>query len=104
MRYLINKATGLATGKSVFDFARWKSFLDSVQTYFGAHPDPFPMGTGGCFAGINRPGSEVDQLPPYSTEVKNAWSYTSTLHFVFTTSYLSTAFMDWNSAHGDYLF
>jgi len=28
--------------------------------------------------GVKRPGFEADHSPPYSAEVKNAWSYTST--------------------------
>jgi len=28
--------------------------------------------------GVKRPGREADHSPPSSTEVKNAWSYTST--------------------------
>jgi hypothetical protein len=30
--------------------------------------------------GIKRPGDEANLSPPSSAEVKNAWSYTSTLH------------------------
>jgi hypothetical protein len=63
----------------VFDFARRKGFLDSVYAFFGAHPTPYPMDTGGSFFGIKQPGSEVHRSFPYSAEVKNAWSYTSTL-------------------------
>jgi hypothetical protein len=28
--------------------------------------------------GVKRPGREADHSPPYSSEVKNAWSYTYT--------------------------
>jgi len=32
---------------------------------------------------LKRPGREADHLPPYSVEVKNAWSYTSTPPYIF---------------------
>jgi hypothetical protein len=32
---------------------------------------------------VKRPGREVDHSPPRSAKVKNAWSYTSTLPYVF---------------------
>jgi hypothetical protein len=35
--------------------------------------------TGTLSVGVKRPGREADHSPPSSTEVKNAWSYTSTL-------------------------
>jgi len=37
------------------------------------------MGIGGSFPGLKRQGCVADQLPLFSTEIKNAWSYTSTL-------------------------
>jgi hypothetical protein len=36
------------------------------------------MGSGDSFPGVERPGREADHSPLPSTEVKNAWSYTST--------------------------
>jgi hypothetical protein len=35
------------------------------------------------FPGVKRPGREADKSAPYSTELKNAWRYTSTPHYVF---------------------
>jgi hypothetical protein len=35
--------------------------------------------------GIKRPGREADHSPPFSAEVKNAWSYTSTPQYFFMT-------------------
>jgi hypothetical protein len=32
---------------------------------------------------VKWPGHEADHLPPYSTEVKNAWSYTSVPQYTF---------------------
>jgi len=49
------------------------------ETHSGAHPSSYPMGTGAFSLRIKRPGREVDHSPPPSAEVKNAWSYTSTL-------------------------
>jgi hypothetical protein len=33
--------------------------------------------------GIKLPGHEVDHLPPYSGEMRNAWSYTYAPSFIF---------------------
>jgi len=33
---------------------------------------------GAISLGVKRPGREVDLSPPYSADVKNSWSYTST--------------------------
>jgi hypothetical protein len=44
----------------------------------GAHPASYPMGTRVSIPGGKPAGREDDHSPPSSTEVKNAWSYTST--------------------------
>jgi hypothetical protein len=54
-----------------------------VQNGSGAHPASYPIGTGGCFPEGRVQGREADPSPPSSTEVKNAWSYTSTPQHVF---------------------
>jgi hypothetical protein len=46
------------------------------------HP-PIQCVTGSISLGIKRVGCETDQSSPSSTEVKNAWSYTSTRPYVF---------------------
>jgi hypothetical protein len=56
-----------------------------VQTGFGAHPDFCPVGIGGCFWGIIWPGREADSSSPHSTKVKNSFSNTSTVPYVFKT-------------------
>jgi hypothetical protein len=56
--------------------------LHVVQTGCGAHPSPYPMGTGGFSPGVKRPGREADHSPP-STEVNNTWIYTSTPPYAF---------------------
>jgi hypothetical protein len=46
-------------------------------------PAFYPVGTRGSFLGVKRPGREADHSPPSSTEVKNAWSYTSAPQHAF---------------------
>jgi hypothetical protein len=45
-----------------------------LQNGSGAQPASYPIGTRGSF-----PGGKAVHSPPSSAEVKNAWSYTSTL-------------------------
>jgi hypothetical protein len=45
-------------------------------------PTSYPMGTGGSFSGVKRPGREVDHKPPASAEVKKR-IYTSIPPYVF---------------------
>jgi hypothetical protein len=54
-----------------------------VQNGSGSHPTSYPMGTRGSFPGLKRPRREADHSPPYSAEVKNEWSYTSTPQYAF---------------------
>jgi hypothetical protein len=56
-----------------------KSVFHVVQTLSGAHPTSYLMDTDGPSPGVKQLGREV--------EVKNTWSYTSTLH-VFTDWFL----------------
>jgi len=42
-----------------------------VQTGSGTHPASYPVGAGGSFPEIKRPGREADHSPPSSSEVKN---------------------------------
>jgi len=42
-------------------------------------PASYPVGTGGSYHGGKVARCESDYSPPSSAEVKNAWSYTSTL-------------------------
>jgi len=34
------------------------------------------------FQDVKRPGRDADQLPSYNAEVKNEWSYTSSLPYI----------------------
>jgi hypothetical protein len=43
-----------------------------VQNGSGAHPASYPVGIGGSFRGVKRPGREADYSPPSSVEV-NEW-------------------------------
>jgi hypothetical protein len=55
-----------------------------IQTGCGANPASSPRGTAGFLhVGVKRPGRETDHSPPSSAEVKNEWSYTFTLPYVF---------------------
>jgi hypothetical protein len=65
------------TGNMVF------SLLHVVQTGSGVHPTSYPMGTGGSFPGVKRPGRESDHSPPTTAEVKKMWIYTSTPPYAF---------------------
>jgi hypothetical protein len=56
------------------------SLLRRVQTGSGAHPASYPICTGVLSLRVMRPGCEADHSHPTSGEVKNAWSYTSTLN------------------------
>jgi hypothetical protein len=59
------------------------SLHHDVPTGSGAHPDSYPMVPGTLSLGVKRPGREADHSPPSSSEVKNAWNYTSTLQYAF---------------------
>jgi hypothetical protein len=53
-----------------FSSVRLLTLLHGVQTDSEAHPAPYPMGTGGSFPGVQRPGREASHSPPSSAEVK----------------------------------
>jgi hypothetical protein len=68
-----NGATGWTADDLGLDSGQGQYFsaLHVIQTGSGAHPAYYPMGTGGDFPGLKRPGSEADRSPPSSTEIKN---------------------------------
>jgi hypothetical protein len=43
-----------------------------------SNPASYPIGIDSSFQRVKRPGREADYSFPFSAEVKNAWSYTST--------------------------
>jgi hypothetical protein len=49
-----------------------------VQTGSGFHPAFYPMGTRYSFPGDKAAGRQADHSPPFSAEVKKAWSHIST--------------------------
>jgi hypothetical protein len=51
---------------------------------------PSQLLSNGYRAGAKRPGRETDHSPPSIVEVKNVWSYTSALQYVFRASCLVT--------------
>jgi hypothetical protein len=51
----------------------------------GPTQPPIQWVAGAFSLGVKRPGRKADHSPPCSAEVKNAWSYTSTLQYAFTT-------------------
>jgi hypothetical protein len=58
------------------------SLLHVVQTGSGVYPT-YPVGTGGSFPEVKRPGHEADHSSPTSAEVKRTWVYTSTPLYAF---------------------
>jgi len=51
--------------------------------FFLRHPASYSVGSIDSFPGVKRPGREADHSHPSSTEVKNAWNYTSALSYTF---------------------
>jgi hypothetical protein len=70
--------------------ARLFSLSHRVQSESEVQP-PYQMGIWGSFperGGGKLPGREADHLPQFNAEVKNAWSSTSTLTYVFMALYV----------------
>jgi hypothetical protein len=65
----------------------WDFFLTS-QPALGPTQPPIQWVPEALPLKVKRPGNEADHSPPSSAEVKNAWSYTSTLPYVFMALYL----------------
>jgi hypothetical protein len=75
------KGTGWMTEYcgSIPGWGRRFFLLLSVQTGPGGQATTYRMGTGSSFTG----GSEADHSSPSSAEDMNAWSYASTVSYVF---------------------
>jgi len=58
-------------------------FATAHRSALGLTPPPIQRVTGALSLGITRPGREADRSLLSSTEVKNAWSYTSIVPYVF---------------------
>jgi hypothetical protein len=62
----------------------WEFFSSlCIQTDSGAHPASYPIAPEFLSLGIKRLGREADHSPPSNSEIKNAWSYSSTPQNVF---------------------
>jgi hypothetical protein len=79
----VNTVTSLRNRRPGFDFRQGKIFLcRNLETGSGAHPVSRPAGTTVLFSDVQRPGHEAKYSPPSSSDIKNVWSYTSTLTYV----------------------
>jgi hypothetical protein len=58
-------------------------FTNESRTALGPTQPPIKWVPGALSLGLKRQGREADHSPPSSAEVKNAWSYISTLQYVF---------------------
>jgi hypothetical protein len=61
----------------------WVSFTTASGPTLGPTQPPIQWVSGALSLGVKRPGSEADHSHRSSAEAKNAWSYTSTPHYVF---------------------
>ena len=57
--------------------ARDLSLSQSTQTVSGSHSVSCSLDIGNLFVWVKCPGHEADSWPPYSAEIRNDWSYTS---------------------------
>jgi len=84
----LSNAPQLATGVQILARAMMAFFFlaTAPRPTLGPTQPPIQWIPWSPSPGINRPGGEVDDAPPSSAEVKNAWSYTSSppvrLHYV----------------------
>jgi hypothetical protein len=84
-----DSAVSIATGFRLGDWGqsscprRVTNFFHVAQTGSGALPASYPVGIGGSFQEVDRPGCEADLSSPSSAEVKKTWIYTSTAPYAF---------------------
>jgi hypothetical protein len=67
-------------------------FTTASRTTLGPTQPRMQWVTGTLSLEVKRPGCEADHSPPSSAEVKNAWSYNSTLQYTFIAWYLVKLF------------
>jgi hypothetical protein len=65
-------------------------FLSALQTGSGPNQPTFQRVLEPLPPGIEWPAYEMDNLPTYSTKVKNMWNYTSIPQYVLMIWYLNT--------------
>jgi hypothetical protein len=69
-----------------FESRQWLAiFIFTTVSRLALGPTQLPIQwvSGALSLGVKRPGREADHSPPYSTKIKNAWSYTSTPQYAF---------------------
>jgi hypothetical protein len=76
------------------------SLRHRVQTGSGAHLASYLMGTRVSFPRGKGPWRRADHSPPTNTEVKNAWSYTSTFQYVSWHGTWLSKITLWRGAYG----
>jgi hypothetical protein len=82
----VSIVTRLLARRPGFNFWKGKEFflLDTAsRPALEPTQPPIQWVPGALSQGLRRPGHEADHSPPLNAEVKNAWSYTSTLPYVF---------------------
>jgi hypothetical protein len=73
-----SRVTRLRAERRGFDFRAWLGiFLFATASLKHTQP-PIQRVQGALSSGIERPGREANHSPPTSSDVKNAWSCTST--------------------------
>jgi hypothetical protein len=80
------EGSGWMTGVLGFDSRRGLGiflFTTASRTALVSTQPPMKWVPGSLSLGIKQPGREAEYLPPFSAEVKNSWSYTSTPQYVF---------------------
>jgi hypothetical protein len=82
----VSIATRLRAGRPGFDFQRGQGtflFATALRSALGSTQLPIQCVSGALSLGVKWPGREADHSFPSSADVKNAWSYISTLPHVF---------------------
>jgi hypothetical protein len=67
-------------------------FTTASRTVLGPTQSPIQWIPRALSLGVTRPGRETDHSSPSSAEVKNAWSYTSSLQYVLMATTLALTF------------
>jgi hypothetical protein len=81
----VSTVTRLPAGQLGFDSRQGHGIfliLTASRLALGPTEPPAQWETGALSPGVEMPGREADHSPASSAEVKNAWSYTSTLPYV----------------------
>jgi hypothetical protein len=79
--HILPNATDWTIGVLGFDSRRGLGiflFTTASRTALGPTQPPIQWVLGALSLGVKRSGREADHSPPFSAEVKNVWSYTST--------------------------